>query len=110
MVSNVERRLYQLLNKTNVNNLVGLLFVLTARIPQIMIHNRMQSVKITSTSLHGVTSKNKVFFIVTDMRISNAIKIYSVWSTLGDTFQTKQPPTIFHTAIKIFELTHLLAT
>jgi hypothetical protein len=40
----LERNMQQLLNKTSVNNSIGLFFivVLTARIAPIMIHNRMQ--------------------------------------------------------------------
>jgi hypothetical protein len=41
----------QLLNKTNVNNSIGLLFivVLTARIPQFMTHNEMRTIKVLLT-------------------------------------------------------------
>jgi hypothetical protein len=47
MIQNVDRNTKQSLNKTNLNNSIGLFFIglLTAGIPLIMIHNKMQTVK-----------------------------------------------------------------
>jgi hypothetical protein len=49
MVANVDQNMKQLLNETNVNNFIGMFYIvaLTARIPEIMIHNKKQTVKIT---------------------------------------------------------------